>query len=174
MLQLRALLTFLSRVLRSVVAVAVAHRQQANRPTDRPTDRTTDSHAGNRRSNNHNEQHPTRWLSAAEAASCFAFGFWPVIIRLSWPNGFIFFPFVGSFCHLLCFCPMLPVVVVVVLVVVAVPPSRLCVMCAVRMAPVDESVSLRILHEADASSSQSLLLFERSFQMKMSYFKNYQ
>lgn len=46
----------------------------------------------------------------------------------------------------------LPTTTVVVAVTVVMDQAQAIAMCAVRMAPVDESVSVQILHEADASS----------------------
>lgn len=143
MLRLGPQLTFLSRVLRPVVVVAVAHKLYAERRSCLVSQqqqhlKTTKTAIENI---NHNEQNPTRWLFSAEVPSCGNLGFWSVIIRYVSTFSFIrqrFF-FLG-----------LPTPTVVVAVVM--DQAQAIAMCAVRMAPVDESVSVQILHEADASS----------------------
>lgn len=133
MLRLGALLTFLSRVLRSVVAVVVARRQRADSPTGMPAITTITTITN---SFLHDGCVP------AEAASCSTFGFWAVIIRLPWRwvlfcCFFLFISFVGySFCRWLCLCLFLLIAVVVVVAAAAgIEASRLyAAACCVRRA----------------------------------------
>jgi len=160
LLRFGALLTFLSRVLRSVVAVAV---EVAHRTTSHPTAMPAIAKATTTTITTNSIRHDV-WLQPNQLRVLrSAFGLLSFVCHAF--TVIYFFHSSALFCRLLCFCLMLPVVAVVVVVVVdiVVAVSRLCVMCAVCLAPVDESVSLRILHEADASSYQSVFsLFERS------------
>lgn len=78
MFRLEAQLTFLSRVLRPVVVVAVAHKLHAERPA---CYRNKNDKNCSKSCNHNAEQHPTRFLFSAESPSYSVLGFWSAIIR---------------------------------------------------------------------------------------------
>lgn len=132
------LLTFLSRVLRSVVVVAVAHKLH----TVPLAKATTTEIAPRAVTTTPSSILPDSCFQPKQRRiACSAFG------RLSFVTHLLFLSFAGSF-----FLLVLPSSVLVVAATVVVNPAPAIALCAVRTMLVDESVSLRILHEADASN----------------------
>lgn len=143
MLRLGPQLTFLSRVLRPVVVVAVAHKLYTER---RPC------MVSQQQQQQKQQKQQYRTLTTTSSIlhdGCFK----PKCLRvggsafglLSFVTLLLFLSFAESFFFL-----GLPTSTVVVAVVM--DQAQAIAMCAVRLAPVDESVSVQILHEADASS----------------------